>query len=150
MKTVNISITETELFSSKLNSTNGKSIWLSLCLLCVLLIPMNSIGQETTSTKQETFVSGVVTDDIGPLADVNIVVKGTLIGTATDEKGRFKFREALVPGVVLRFTYLGYAAQEIKVTDTTTPLKVNMSRDDFSILGAPGSKKPYKSKRRRN
>ncbi len=60
-------------------------------------------------------VSGQVTDDTGaPLPGVNIVIKGTTIGTITDISGRFSIN---VPdeNAVLVFSFVGYAQSEILV-----------------------------------
>jgi hypothetical protein len=61
-------------------------------------------------------VKGTITDETGmPLPGVNIVIKGTTMGTVSDIDGRFAIRvensnETLV------FTYIGYVTEEVKVS----------------------------------
>lgn len=57
-------------------------------------------------------LSGRVTDDNGqPLAGINVIVKGTSTGTATDASGNFSLNAK--KGDVLVFTGIGYESQEI-------------------------------------
>lgn len=65
-------------------------------------------------------VSGKVTDDTGhPLPGVNILVKGTTVGTVTNVDGNYSLN---VPNEedILLFSFIGYAKQEIAVNGRTT------------------------------
>ncbi len=68
-------------------------------------------------------VGGQVTDNGTPLPGVNVLVKGTGIGTSTDANGNFKLN---VPDTrnVLVFSYIGYVTQEENITGRST---VNVS-----------------------
>lgn len=60
-------------------------------------------------------IRGIVTDDQGnPIPGVNILVKGTTIGTVTDVTGHYAIQ---VPdeNVVLIFSFIGYTSQEVAV-----------------------------------
>lgn len=63
--------------------------------------------------QSERIVTGVVKDDTGlGIPGVNIMVKGTTIGTITDVDGNYSLQ---VPeNAVLVFTYIGYRTQEVK------------------------------------
>lgn len=65
---------------------------------------------------QDRQITGTVTDqsDGSPIAGVNIVVKGTGIGTATDGDGRFTLSVPSTSNTLI-FTFLGYATQEVLV-----------------------------------
>lgn len=67
---------------------------------------------------QQRTVSGSITDSNGqPLIGVNIIVKGSTIGTQTDFDGKYKID---VPeGAILIFSYVGMASQTITVGDKT-------------------------------
>lgn len=65
------------------------------------------------SFAQEKTVTGVVSDDLGPIAGANVVVKGTTRGTTTDFDGNYAISAA--EGEVLVISYVGYANQEITV-----------------------------------
>src|SRR5690349_19638692 len=59
-------------------------------------------------------ISGVITDGDGnPLAGVNIVIRGTNRGTATDENGRFSINAER--GQVLEISSVGFVSTEITV-----------------------------------
>ncbi len=65
-------------------------------------------------------VEGTVVDENGePLIGVNVQVKGTAQGTATDIEGRYAL-EDLNENAVLVFSYVGYITQEITLNGRTT------------------------------
>jgi TonB-linked SusC/RagA family outer membrane protein len=70
---------------------------------------------------QERVVTGRVTstEDATPLPGVNVLLKGTTIGTATDADGKFSLS---VPsnGGALIFSFIGLEAKEIEIGDRTT------------------------------
>lgn len=68
---------------------------------------------------QQVRVSGTVTDaaDRQTLPGVNVVVRGTLTGTATGTNGEYSLMAN--PGDVLVFTFIGYLPQEVTVADQT-------------------------------
>ncbi len=73
-------------------------------------------------------ISGNVTDENGePLIGVNIQVKGTNLGTATDFDGHFSLEE-VAEEAVLVVSYVGYQTQEIPV-DGRTSLNIVMTSD---------------------
>jgi TonB-dependent starch-binding outer membrane protein SusC len=100
-----------------------KSRWLysfSITLLC--LLSMNVWAQETT-------VRGKITssDANEPLVGVNVVVKGTTIGTITDIQGVYTLNN--VPqGAFLLFSYVGYLNQETEVGGRST-IDISMAPD---------------------
>src|SRR5688572_12712151 len=76
----------------------------------------------------EISVSGQVLDEASkPLPGVNILVKGTTIGTTTDSDGRYSLT---VPDAasVLVFSFIGYQSQEISV-GSQTDISISMQPD---------------------
>src|SRR5262245_12857200 len=67
----------------------------------------------------QTSISGKVTDAATgeSLAGVNIIVKGTVLGTISDTEGQFNLKPKDSPPLTLVFSYIGYATQEIPVTE---------------------------------
>ncbi|HPF97388.1 MAG TPA: carboxypeptidase-like regulatory domain-containing protein, partial [Mangrovimonas sp.] len=74
-------------------------------LFVLLLAPFISFAQKT--------ISGKVTEQSSslPLPGVNVVIKGTTTGTATDFDGNYQLN--VNNGDVLVFSYVGYLPQEI-------------------------------------
>ncbi len=64
-------------------------------------------------------VSGIVTDEKGgPLPGVNVIIKGTTIGTTTDVNGKYTL-EISDPNAVLVFSFIGFTTQEVTVGNQT-------------------------------
>lgn len=61
-------------------------------------------------------IRGVITDPSGsPLPGVNVFVKGTSLGSATDEKGFYQFK-ATTGKIVVVYKMLGYSVEERSLT----------------------------------
>ncbi len=93
-----------------------------LKLLSMILL----IGYAHVSWSQ-SIVTGTVTDnqDI-PLPGVNVIIKGTSNGTATDFDGNFQVN--VDQGDVLMFSYLGYQTQEVVYKGQST-IDIKMEED---------------------
>ena len=95
--------------------TTTKSI-----LFFMLILPVFMFGQSSikgTVTEQATSI---------PLPGVNVVVKGTTNGTATDFDGNFAIE--VNEGDILVFSYVGY--QQIEITYSgQSPLNVQLTED---------------------
>lgn len=76
---------------------------------------------------QERVVSGRITDDSGSsLPGVNVIKKGTTVGTATDANGNFSIQAT--DEDILVFSFIGYEAQEVRV-GTQTQISVQLIED---------------------
>ena len=62
-------------------------------------------------------VTGTVSDASGPLPGVNVLVKGTAVGSVTDFDGNFQV--SANNGDTLVFSYIGYLTQEVLVSEST-------------------------------
>ncbi len=105
-------------------------------LLMVFLLLLMSF----TSFAQKRTISGVVTasDNNETLPGATVLVKGTTTGTVTDMDGKYALEVPVGP-LTLEFSYVGYAAQEIAVTDQSVinvilePSKVSL--DEVVVIG---------------
>lgn len=80
-------------------------------------------------------VTGKITDENGaPLAGVSINIKGTTIGTVTNEKGEFTINAE--DKDVLSFSYVGFEAQEFKVggNETISIVLVSVKKDLDAVV----------------
>ena len=77
-------------------------------------------------------MTGVVVDENGkPLPGVTVVIKGSMLGVATDAEGRF---EIVSPeGKTLVFTYVGRKTQEVAFDAGTTDIKVVMPVENVEL-----------------
>jgi Outer membrane receptor for ferrienterochelin and colicins len=67
---------------------------------------------------QKTITGKVVDEQNLPLIGVNILVKGTTLGTVTDFDGNFQL-DVPANGVV-KFSFIGYVDQELTITNETS------------------------------
>jgi TonB-dependent starch-binding outer membrane protein SusC len=107
--------------NQKLMKKLYKSLWcFSLCFLI-----------HTASWSQDQLVKGKVTDGTGQgMPGVNVFLKGTTSGTATDGNGSFAIQAQ--SSDVLVISFIGYKTQEIAVGSQST---INVKLDeDFTTL----------------
>lgn len=83
----------------------------------------------------QTQISGVIKDDKGePLAGVNIIIKGRVIGTITDLNGNFSLSVNEPPPMTMVVSFIGFRTQEISITNpVTTGLDISM--EEQTLLG---------------
>ncbi|MFV1885372.1 MAG: TonB-dependent receptor [Balneola sp.] len=123
---------------------------LSFLVLIAGLVPSQAY---TSDNLDNTTVSGQVLDSEGePLPGVNVVVKGTIVGTPTDSEGRFELTVRQDPPLTLIFSAVGFQSQELLVnTNNNSNISITLleqtiygndvvvsaSRVEESIIDAP-------------
>ncbi|MBN1927577.1 MAG: SusC/RagA family TonB-linked outer membrane protein, partial [Prolixibacteraceae bacterium] len=103
---------------------------LTLFLLAINFLSLNVMASPTINSisQQQVAVTGKVTDTEGKaLPGVNIVIKGTTTGTVTDIDGNYKITVDS-KDAVLKFLYMGFVGQEVKVGNRTE-ISVVLSED---------------------
>jgi hypothetical protein len=97
----------------------------------ILLVCLTAVFAFASSElfAQERTVSGRVTsvEDGSGLPGVNVVVKGTTIGTVTDIDGKYSVTVPAGNGTLV-FTFIGLTTQEIEIGDRSS-IDVPMSQD---------------------
>src|SRR5690606_17200344 len=92
------------ILAIKLNNSKMKyGIVTLVMLLCTAL-----------GYSQNRTISGTVSDTMGPLPGVNVLVKGTTVGVVSDFDGNFTL-DGVSDTDLLVFSYLGFVTQEIPV-----------------------------------
>ena len=71
-----------------------------------------------TSQAQSSIVSGNVSDSLGPLPGVNIVIKGTSKGTQTDFDGNYTLSASINDTLI--YTYVGFKPVNHVITHLQT------------------------------
>ena len=73
-------------------------------------------------------VTGTIVDHDSkePLAGVGVVIKGTVAGTTSDQKGSFKLRSRLKFPFTLVFSSVGFQTQEFVVKDLSNKLNIEL------------------------
>lgn len=87
----------------------------SLCVIFALSVSTSYALSEVPELQQAN-VSGTVTDsETGqPMPGVNILMKGTILGTLTDISGKYSIAVS-DPAGVLSFSFIGYTSQDIPI-----------------------------------
>lgn len=78
----------------------------------------------TQVTMQKSKVSGVIEDDLGPVAGASVFIKDTTNGTITDEDGNFTLN-GVENGNTIVITFVGFVTQEI-VYNGQASLKIKL------------------------
>ena len=96
---------------------------LPAALSCLPLQPLLAHTAAATELRENAPAAGPVTgrivDEKGVgLPGVNVLLKGTNVGTATNAEGRYTIEAPA--GATLVFSYVGYASQEVVVGDRST------------------------------
>jgi TonB-dependent SusC/RagA subfamily outer membrane receptor len=77
----------------------------------------------TQSTNRDLYSGNIITgqvtspEDGSPLPGVNVMVKGTTIGTVTDANGEYSLHAP--PGVILIYSFIGFVTQEVATGNHT-------------------------------
>ncbi|MDG1871634.1 MAG: SusC/RagA family TonB-linked outer membrane protein [Flavobacterium sp.] len=99
-----------------------------LTLLTVLSIQF-SFAQEKT-------ISGIVTDNTGPLPGVNVIIKGTTKGVQTDFDGKYSIKANT--GDVLVFSFIGLKESSAKVGSSSSinmTMESGVSLEEVVVVG---------------
>ena len=89
-------------------------------------------------------VKGSVSDNSGPLPQVNVSIKGTSISTVTDFDGHYTINK-VDTNTVLVFSYIGYLTKEIQVKGNSIVNVVltndSQKLDEVVVVGYTSQKK---------
>jgi len=100
-------------------------------LLVFLLLSVSAFAQSYE-------VSGTIVDNSNqPLPGVSVVIKGTTTGTSSDFDGKYTLQ--VNNGDILIFTFVGFEAQEVVMSGTTTvnvTMKSGLELDEVVVVGS--------------
>lgn len=124
---VTVDVTDANLVDVLHQVTSGLPLQLKLTSNGQLIVVSEEVIEPVEEEIPEVIalpahqVSGTVrsAEDGHPLPGVNVAVKGTMIGTATDVDGRYSL-EAPNPTDTLVFSFVGYITQEIAINGQST------------------------------
>lgn len=108
-------------------------------------------AQQATKALEETYVVGGTVsslEDSLALPGVNILLKGTTLGTVSDKDGKFEFPARLKAGDVLVFSFIGLETQEYKVPEKPASkldikLSIAMEMSCIVMMGAVAVEEKY-------
>ncbi len=110
-----------------------------ISLAIAMLFSYLNYGQEKT-------ITGIVSDDIGPIPGANIIVKGTTRGTQTDFDGKYLILAK--KGETLEFSFIGMKNQ-CKIVGDANTINVKLESNNIElgevVVTAQGIKKVKKS-----
>ena len=113
-----------------------RKIGTALCLITAL--NLNALPTAFASSRPGTMhyaialIKGKVTDSKGqPLPGAIVKVKGTQKATAVDATGQFSIDAQ--PGQVLVVSFVGFLSKEITISDSGSPLDIQLQEDNRSM-----------------
>ncbi|HEY8934701.1 MAG TPA: carboxypeptidase-like regulatory domain-containing protein [Cyclobacteriaceae bacterium] len=104
--------------------------------------------KENTITNPEQKIKGIVKSgaDQSPLVGISIYLKGSTVGTTSDETGKFEFPKELNEGDTLIFNYIGFETLEYAITkNTTANIDISMN-ESYVLMGAVAVNEIYTPK----
>lgn len=91
-------------------------------------------------------IRGIVKDEIGyEIPGVNVLIKGTTMGTTTDSNGKFELTADFMEDDILVFTFIGYKYEEYKVKQSTSDvidITMSMEADIMGTVAVAGVYEP--------
>ncbi|SNR29383.1 CarboxypepD_reg-like domain-containing protein [Maribacter sedimenticola] len=111
---------------------------------------VNNTGKVSTVQEQYLVIGTIIDESNEPLPGVNVILKGTTVGTQTDFDGKFEFPDQLEVDDVLVFSFLGYETQEytIKKSKTSTiDIQLKFDTYDVELMGEVVIDGTYTSKK---
>ncbi len=102
-----------------------------LGLMMIMTLVTNPLMAQTERT-----IKGVVTDEVGPLENATVLLKGTNIAVDTDTSGEFTFPVKLKDNDILEIIQLGYKKKKVVIAPNTDFLEILMSDYDIVIVGS--------------
>ncbi len=120
--------------------------YLRLLIVLLLIFSQNIFAKHITT---DANIIGDVQYEGEHLPFVNIFIKGTVIGTTTDETGHFQIINAPVGELTLIASYIGYKTEEVTITtktNTTIEYKFKLSKDVLNLSGIVVSANRYEQK----
>ena len=111
-------------------------------ILCLMIV--------STAAAQQTEVKGVVADSVTGerLPYAAVILKGTDIGGATDDDGRFAFSVPNAPAT-LQISYLGYDSRELRIVPNGKPIELSVRLAPSGIALNEVTVKPKREKYRK-
>ena len=91
------------------------------CFVCMIMIAFSAMAQTST-----TITGNVKSNNKENVSAVTIVVKGSNIGTFTDDKGNFKLTGNIKYPATLIITSIGYADKEVQVSSASEKIAVTL------------------------
>lgn len=123
--------------NSSYSSLMKKFRILGLFLICLIAFPMfanpsalDVSDNDVNEAKFQQNITGIVSDESGPIPGVSVQVKGSSTGTVTDFDGKYTIKAD--SDAVLVFSYIGYKNQEVSVNGKSI-LNVNLEVDVSSL-----------------
>ncbi|MCB0463434.1 MAG: carboxypeptidase-like regulatory domain-containing protein [Flavobacteriaceae bacterium] len=137
------------------NQRSKKGSYLAgIALVCLMMFSVTTAQAQEVTTDTSFVVKGIVSDEDGPLAGANVILKGSSVGTITDMDGHFEFPQKLKKGDILIFSYVGLETQYVTIENQNSAsnitLKLDTTLEEIIVVGAVANKKVYSSKKKKD
>ncbi len=111
-------------------------IFSSGIVMLILFLNFTPVKHSSVTKNEEKTITGIVSDELGPIAGANVIVIGTKNGTTTDYDGKYSIKAK--EGDILEFTYVGFNTENRKVGKSNiinVKLSSNATLDEIVVIG---------------
>ncbi|TDT46985.1 carboxypeptidase-like protein [Maribacter spongiicola] len=96
---------------------------------------MGDISYVEVIQKKYTVTGTIVDEANEPLPGVNVVLKGTTVGTQTDFDGNFEFPQQLAENDILVLSFIGYETKTYQVAaSANSNIDINITFDEYDMV----------------
>ncbi|WP_405399225.1 carboxypeptidase-like regulatory domain-containing protein [Maribacter sp. Asnod2-G09] len=93
------------------------------------------VGKVQVVQEKYTLTGTIVDEANAPLPGVNVVLKGTTVGTQTDFDGKFEFPQQLAENDILVLSFIGYETKTYKVAaNGNSNIDINITFDEYDMV----------------
>ena len=93
------------------------------------------VGKVQVVQEKYTLTGTIVDEANAPLSGVNVVLKGTTVGTQTDFDGKFEFPQQLAENDILVLSFIGYETKTYKVAaNGNSNIDINITFDEYDMV----------------
>lgn len=112
--------------------------------MLILFLSFTPLKHSFTIKNEEKTITGIVSDELGPIAGASVIVKGTKKGTTTDFDGKYAIKAK--EGDILEFSYVGmHETQKVGKANVINVTLKNLLLESVEVVGSRGIKRKSES-----
>lgn len=99
----------------------------------IVIKPITRLSVDVRAAPPVIYIGKVLDEHDQPLAGVGVKIKGTNIGTVSNQSGQFTSPVIIDQNTILQFSYIGYVTYEVKVSELKPPIiiKLKLANSDL-------------------
>ncbi|MGV7105524.1 YfbK domain-containing protein [Flavobacterium sp. U410] len=112
--------------------------------MLILFLSFTPLKHSFTIKNEEKTITGIVSDELGPIAGASVIVKGTKKGTTTDFDGKYAIKAK--EGDILEFSYVGmHETRKVGKANVINVTLKSLLLESVEMVGATSIKRKKES-----